>query len=318
MLYSTIRSTELLFADLKAETDYTFRVRAVNADGASEWGEQTIRTKVNPLEFAIEGHNGHGIGSRTGRRRRRTPVRLRREGRRMAYEVQHQGRAVRRNHRPACREHARTLRLPTASGFGQRHHPRGQRGLQHGPQHLTEAGTFSWKRDAETKSFAFDGKPSARYIRISVTKAVGDYGSGREIYVFRVPARRATYRVTSTTTAKIDHNDLTSYMNYTGLRLGDSDFEGYISRGDIDGNNLIDAYDISVAATRSRRAHSLPRSSRWRARSPFTANGKSFKAGDMVEIRVSGHGLKAVNALSFALPYDQSSRTSSSGLSLSP
>ncbi len=96
-------------------------------------------------------------------------------------------------------------------------------------------------------------------------------------------------------------------MNYTGLRLGDSDFEGYISRGDIDGNNLIDAYDISVAATaRGGRTACRGRAVGGRDH-PFTANGKSFKAGDMVEIRVSGHGLKAVNALSFALPYDQQS-----------
>ncbi len=49
---------------------------------------------------------------------------------------------------------------------------------------------------------------------------------------------------------KIDGNDLTSYTNYTGLRKGDSDFEGYISNGDINKNDLIDAYDISVVATR--------------------------------------------------------------------
>ena len=48
---------------------------------------------------------------------------------------------------------------------------------------------------------------------------------------------------------KIDGNDLTSYTNYTGLRKGDSDFEGYISNGDINKNGLIDAYDISVVAT---------------------------------------------------------------------
>ena len=38
-------------------------------------------------------------------------------------------------------------------------------------------------------------------------------------------------------------------MNYTGLRRGDSDYEGYISKGDINMNDLIDAYDISVVAT---------------------------------------------------------------------
>lgn len=66
MLYSTVRSTELLFADLEAETDYTFRVRAVNTDGVSDWGEQTLRTKANPLEFAITGITGTSSAAAQG------------------------------------------------------------------------------------------------------------------------------------------------------------------------------------------------------------------------------------------------------------
>ncbi len=106
---------------------------------------------------------------------------------------------------------------------------------------------------------------------------------------------------------KVDGNDLTSYMNYTGLRLGDSDFEGYISRGDIDGNNLIDAYDISVAATQLEGGVQPSDEEHVAGEVILSANGRSFKAGDEVEIRVSGRGMKAVNALSFALPYDQQS-----------
>ena len=171
----------------------------------------------------------------------------------------------------------------------------------------TEAGGFSWKRDAETKSFTFDGHPAARYVRIRVTKAVGDYGSGREIYVFRVPGSESYIQGDVNNDGKVDGNDLTSYMNYTGLRLGDSDFEGYISRGDIDGNSLIDAYDISVAATQLEGGVQPSDEEHVAGEVILSANGRSFKAGDEVEIRVSGRGMKAVNALSFALPYDQQS-----------
>ena len=55
MLYTTIRDTHLLFEDLKADTPYAFRVRAVNKDGVSEWAEIQVKTKTNPLEFAIRG-----------------------------------------------------------------------------------------------------------------------------------------------------------------------------------------------------------------------------------------------------------------------
>ena len=39
MLYTTIKDTELLFDGLAAETDYTFKIRAVNKDGYSDWAE---------------------------------------------------------------------------------------------------------------------------------------------------------------------------------------------------------------------------------------------------------------------------------------
>lgn len=39
MLYTTIKDTELLFGDLTPETPYSFKIRAVNKDGASAWTE---------------------------------------------------------------------------------------------------------------------------------------------------------------------------------------------------------------------------------------------------------------------------------------
>ena len=99
------------------------------------------------------------------------------------------------------------------------------------------------------KVFTFTERPTARYIKLSVTEGVGNYGSGRELYVFKVPGTESYLPGDINNDGKIDNNDLTSYTNYTGLRKGDGDFEGYISNGDINKNDLIDAYDISVVAT---------------------------------------------------------------------
>jgi len=105
---------------------------------------------------------------------------------------------------------------------------------------------------------------------------------------------------------KIDNNDLTSYMNYTGLRKGDADFEGYISKGDINKNGLIDAYDISVVATQldggvqtSDSAVKVSGSLR------ITTAKQNYKKGETIEVMVKGVNLTNVNALSFALPYNQ-------------
>ena len=307
MLYSTVRSTELLFADLEAETDYTFRVRAVNADGVSDWGEQTLRTKANPLEFAITGITGTSSAAAQGG-----------AGINRLFDFVEAGDVWHTLYNTKAVPFELTIDLHTANTLDRFDYlPRldsgngtileGSVAYSMDRNTWTEAGGFSWKRDAETKSFTFDGHPSARYVRIRVTKAVGDYGSGREIYVFRVPGSESYIQGDVNNDGKVDGNDLTSYMNYTGLRLGDSDFEGYISRGDIDGNNLIDAYDISVAATQLEGGVQPSDEEHVAGEVTLSANGRSFKAGDEVEIRVSGRGMKAVNALSFALPYDQQS-----------
>lgn len=307
MLYSTVRSTELLFADLEAETDYTFRVRAVNADGVSDWGEQTLRTKANPLEFAITGITGTSSAAAQGG-----------AGINRLFDFVEAGDVWHTLYNTKAVPFELTIDLHTVNTLDRFDYlPRmdsgngtileGSVAYSMDRNTWTEAGGFSWKRDAETKSFTFDGHPSARYVRIRVTKAVGDYGSGREIYVFRVPGSESYIQGDVNNDGKVDGNDLTSYMNYTGLRLGDSDFEGYISRGDIDGNNLIDAYDISVAATQLEDGVQPSDEEHVAGEVILSANGRSFKAGDEVEIRVSGRGMKAVNALSFALPYDQQS-----------
>lgn len=307
MLYSTVRSTELLFVDLEAETDYTFRVRAVNADGVSDWGEQTLRTKVNPLEFAITGITGTSSAAAQGG-----------AGINRLFDFVEAGDVWHTLYNTKAVPFELTIDLHTVNTLDRFDYlPRldsgngtileGSVAYSMDRNTWTEDGGFSWKRDAETKSFTFDGHPSARYVRIRVTKAVGDYGSGREIYVFRVPGSESYIQGDVNNDGKVDGNDLTSYMNYTGLRLGDSDFEGYISRGDIDGNNLIDAYDISVAATQLEGGVQPSDEEHVAGEVILSANGRSFKAGDEVEIRVSGRGMKAVNALSFALPYDQQS-----------
>ena len=54
-LYSTIRDLNYLFDDLAPVTTYSFRVRAVNADGASEWTDFQLATVKDPLEWAVKG-----------------------------------------------------------------------------------------------------------------------------------------------------------------------------------------------------------------------------------------------------------------------
>jgi alpha-glucosidase (family GH31 glycosyl hydrolase) len=306
MLYTTIKDTELLFDGLSAETTYAFKIRAVNKDGKSEWNEFKATTKSNPLEFAI-----HGIkGETTAKCQEGFEVER-------LFDFAELGDVWHTKYRVNALPFDLVIDLRTINQLDKFHYlPRQDGGngtLLKGSvsysldkEDWTEAGAFEWKRNGEVKVFNFENHPTARYIKLSVTDGVGNYGSGRELYVFKVPGTESYLPGDINNDGKIDNNDLTSYTNYTGLRQGDSDFEGYISNGDINKNGLIDAYDISVVATQleggideSKAAGEVS------GKLEISTAKRSYNKDEMIEVRVKGVDLKSVNALSFALPYDQ-------------
>lgn len=306
MLYTTIKDTELLFEDLSAETTYTFKIRAVNKDGDSDWSEFKATTKSNPLEFAI-----HGIkGEVTAKCQEGFEVdRL--------FDFAESGDVWHTKYRANALPFDMIIDLRTINQLDKFHYlPRQDGGngtLLKGSvsysldkEHWTEAGAFEWKRNGEVKVFNFKERPTARYIKLSVTDGVGNYGSGRELYVFKVPGTESYLPGDINNDGKIDNNDLISYTNYTGLRKGDSDFEGYISNGDINKNGLIDAYDISVVTTQLEGGIDESKATaEIGGQLEISTSKRNYNKDEMIEVRVKGVNLKGVNALSFALPYDQ-------------
>ena len=121
------------------------------------------------------------------------------------------------------------------------------------------------------------------------------------MYVFKVPGSENFIQGYINKDKHIDENGLTSYTNYNGLRKGDGDFD-YVSIGDVNRNGLIDVYDISCVTTEL--DGGVRNSSDKVAGSlVLTPNKRTYAAGDMLQVTVSGKGLHYVNGLSFALPY---------------
>jgi putative glycosyl hydrolase len=306
MIYTTIKDTELLFDALSAETTYAFKIRAVNKDGVSEWNEFKATTKSNPLEFAIRGIKGEITAKDQP-----------------GFEIDHlfdfaeTGDVWHTEYGAKATPFDMILDLKTINQLDKFHYlPRqdvGNGTLLKGSvcysldkKHWTEAGKFEWKRNSDVKEFLFKDRPDARYIKLSVTDGTGNYGSGRELYVFKVPGTESYLPGDINNDGKIDNNDLTSYTNYTGLRKGDSDFEGYISVGDINKNGLIDAYDISVVATQLEGGIDETNASpEVGGKLEISTPKRHYSKNEIIEVRVKGIDLKAINALSFALPYDQ-------------
>lgn len=301
-LYTTITNGSLLFEDLTPDTDYSFRVRAVNAGGVSDWTIVDVRTLPDPLRYAIKGVRGTCTApSQPGAALSRM---FDMSDGNDIWHSRYGDKAV------PCTVDIDLVSVNTLDYLD--YLPR----LDAGNGTITE-GTisysmdannwsdpvpFSWKRSSDTKRFEFDGNPQARYIRINIDKAVGDYASGREFYLFRVPGSDSYLQGDINKDGKIDENDLTSYLNYNGLRSGDSDFE-YVSIGDINNNGLIDSYDISLVATMLDGGITNPGKA-VAGTLTLEAPTRPVAVGQELTVNLIGTDLAGVNALSCAIPYD--------------
>lgn len=301
-LYSTIQDTELLFEGLEVETAYDFKIRSVNKEGVSDWAAFSATTKKDPLEFAIRGISGKTSCDNQGRSIRRL------------FDFE-EGELWHTKYNVKAVPFELVMDLHTINQVAKfQYQPRkdvgngtilkGSVAYSMDNENWTEAGEFEWKRDGEPKVFTFADTPTARYIKMTVTEAVGNYGSGEELYVFKVPGTESYLPGDINNDKFIDENDLTSYINYTGLRQGDSDFEGYISNGDLNRNGLIDAYDISAVATQLEGGCDWARDEKAEGSVSISTAKRAYAKDEVVEILVKGAGMRYVNAISFALPYN--------------
>ncbi|MFP4547093.1 MAG: TIM-barrel domain-containing protein [Fidelibacterota bacterium] len=301
MLYTNIKDNELLFENLMPETDYTFKVRAVNKSGKSEWVSFIAKTKADPLQFAIKGivaectadmQAGQGLNQlfdfdENSMMHTKWGVKA------VPFEIVIDLKSI--------SQLDKIVYLPRLSG---------KNGIIQAGKFLysddkenwSTAGDFEWKADNAAKTFLLKEQPVARYIKLVVDKGYGDFGSGRQLYIFKVPGTESFLPGDINNDGVIDQNDLTSYRNYTGLREDDSDFD-YVSRGDVNKNGLIDAYDISMVSTQLEGGISSGPKEKVAGKLTLIPAKKNYTAGEMVDIKVVGSGLNSVNAFSFAIPY---------------
>ncbi|MBJ7879836.1 discoidin domain-containing protein [Gelidibacter salicanalis] len=306
MLYSTIKETALLFDDLQPETSYNFKVRAVNKSGHSDWTDFMATTKNNPYEFAIKGitakvsvpdqggaqvANLFDFNESTGWH---TSWDLKAETFDMIIDLNTINQLDKLEYMPR-------------TGGGNGNILEGTLSYSNDKQEWTDVETFTWAKNDSIKTVIFDTNPTVRYVKLAITKAVGNFGSGSELYIYKVEGTPSYIPGDINNDRLVDRNDLTSYTNYTGLRLGDADFEGYVSNGDVNKNNLIDAYDISTVATRIDGGVKNSESTKVAGNISISTKQKTYAKDEIIEVLVTGKDLKDVNALSFAIPYNESS-----------
>ena len=301
-LYTTIKDTHLLFEDLTPETEYKFQLRAVNKSGVSGWTHIVAKTKSNPLEWALTGVTATTSCPNQGG-----------QGTDKLFDFD-EGSTWHTSWGASAVPFEMVIDLNGLSTLDKLQYV-GRKDAGNGTikkaticystnkEQWSDPVEVNWALTPDVKEFKFNGTPKARYIKFNVTEAVGNFGSGLEMYIFKVPGSETYLSGDINKDKKVDENDLTSYLNYTGLRNSDSDFD-YISIGDINENGLIDAYDISVAATRIGDGVYDRPENKIAGNITIAADKSFYREGDEVAITISGDELQNVNAFSLALPYD--------------
>ncbi|HLR36775.1 MAG TPA: TIM-barrel domain-containing protein, partial [Chitinophagaceae bacterium] len=225
MLYSTIQVPHFQFSNLQPEQTYSFKLRAVNKSGVSDWSQKKMSTRKNPLEFAIKGIVAKASFPAQG-------------GRGIQNLVDFEESNIWHTKYDSTTEHFNLVfdlksintldkieYLPRHSGVNGMF-LQGEVYYSMDKSNWTSAGTFKWKRNHVKKIFTFDKHPNARYVKVEVNKNYGGYGSGRELYIFKVQNTESRLPGDVNQDHEVDANDLTSYVNYTGLRKGDAEFDG--------------------------------------------------------------------------------------------
>lgn len=301
-IYSTLKTPSCTIDDLKPLTKYHFSIRAVNADGYSQWQQFTLSTVTDPLEWAIK--NLRAQASVPAQAGEGTTKLFDRDTKTIWHTAWNNNKALPFDMIVDLRavHTLDSLCYIPRSDAGNGTILKGTWATSTDKQIWTQPTTFTWQRNANNKHINLKAQPKARYIKLHIYEAVGGFGSGAELYVFRKPNTQGEIQGDINRDKRIDENDLTSYMNYTGLRKGDADYD-YVSIGDINHNQLIDAYDISCVAVELD-GGAAQSNDKVRGSIQLVANKTTFKAGDDIEIQVKGKNLHYVNALSFALPYN--------------
>ncbi|MBR1838694.1 MAG: discoidin domain-containing protein [Bacteroidaceae bacterium] len=301
---STIRTKQFTLEDLTPESPFTFSIRAVGNEAVSPWTIVEVTTAADPLKWAVNGVTGITTFKNQGGQE--IAKLFDRDEKTMWHSDWSTHDATGGDltiDLHSVNELASLVYLPREDG-GNGIITRGTYSISSDKLVWSTPVAFTWARDSEQKVITFADSLTARYIRLHIDESVGGFASGRELYVFRREGTEGILQGDINRDKRIDENDLTSYMNYTGLRRGDGDFE-YVSIGDINANGLIDAYDISVVTTqldggvRESNDHVA-------GKLVLQSDKAQFAAGDEVRITVSGTDLHYVNGLSFALPYDAS------------
>lgn len=290
--------------ELQFDTDYAYQVRAVNTKGASEWSEAlNVKTKLDRYRNVPRNMTAKASSEQSG------------SGAAQAVDgkddTQWHSNWSTGNKLP----HTFEIDMKLAYQLDKFEYlPRPDAGngtiLKYNLdvsldgkvyKNIIEDGTFA--RNKDIKTIAFDENVTARYIKLTITDAVGGFGSAQEFRPYKKDKTEGMVVGENIPNGEIDEGDLLFFASYMGVDETDTAWE-QVSKVDINYNGVIDAYDLMYVAGQL-------------GETPLKATGKpiagsldirpdkeQIKAGEEFTVDIIGVGLKDINAFNLELKLD--------------
>lgn len=308
VIYNNITSNEYTHLNLNYDTVYNYRVRSVNSDGHSEWSEKiSPRTALDPYRNvpkdmeaiwtggqyssdypskSLDGDDSSQFHSAGNAIDQPFIVDMKK-----AYTLEKLELLFRANGNGSVK------RMEIYSSLD---------GVTYTKvfSNADDSGNEVWTTDGEVKTINFDTPINARYFKLVTKESIGNFLAMREFRPYKVDGTEGKIVGDWNNSGSIEEGDLTFLQNYTGLTSVDADWN-YVSSADLNGNKIIDAYDIAYVSSKLEGGVN-PSDDEMAGELMLVPSKTELKAGETFTVDVVGVGLSDVNAFSAELSLDAS------------
>ncbi|MBX7328194.1 discoidin domain-containing protein [Clostridium chauvoei] len=307
VIFKNININSYIDTELNFDTEYSYRVRAVNNDGYSKWSEKIIvRTALDPhrnvpKDMTInwtEGHYGseepnnaidgndttqfHSAGNAIDK-----PVIF---DMKKAYQIEKLDLLFRANGNGSVK---RAEIYSSLDGIT----------YEKVFSNASDSENPAWTTDGTVKAIEFKKPIKARYFKIVTKESIGNFIAMREFRPYKVDGTNGQVVGDWNNGGTIEEGDLTFLENYNGLSSVDADWD-YVSMADLNLNKIIDSYDISYVASKLQGGIVPTEGGKVSGEIMLIPSKSEILANETFTIDVVGTGLSDMNAFSAEIPLD--------------
>ena len=290
--------------DLTQDTAHTYRVRATNTKGSSEWSEElTVKTKLDRYRNVPKNMTATADSYQPG------------SGPENAVDGKDNTQWHTEWGTGNVLPHTFTIDMKLAYQLDKfEYTPRQDSGngtitkydldvSLDGKTYVNIVKDGKWDRSADVKTVDFGKNVYARYIKLTIKEAVGGFGSAQEFRPYMVDGTKGQVVGENIPNGVIDDDDLTFFASYMGVNKDDTAWD-QVSKVDINYNGVIDAYDLAYVAGQLGESPLVPTGIEMKGVLNIRPSKKELKSGEEFTVEIVGQGLQDINAFNLEMILD--------------